>query len=270
MSLIHKHFTSVVQILHKLYDVYMTNQEIENYLKLLGFSDDAIDVYYALIKHGSMNLSDLSRVSKVERTNLYRNLPILEHDGLIQVDSSDGRRIVHLAPISNIERLISLKRRKMARIEFERTNFLNLVEITAGKKHSTETRFYRGIEPMKQAILSAIRLNSKSSLFYTVAPYSIVDMVGTNFLASLDVEVAKQKVKQHIISNVISENTKVEDKKLYTDLANIDIEQYFMVFQDRVTYFYWKDLDPYAFEIMDKHIAKTNIQMLELMIGKSI
>lgn len=243
--------------------MFMVTKIIRDYMQLLGFSDDAIAIYSTLLAHGAMNLSDLARVSKVERTSLYRNLPKLEHDGLIEVSSNKSRKIVSPGSVENIERLISLKRRQMSSIEAGRMEFMTSTEKLLGKHHNSQAKTYSGIEAMKQALLDGLQATQVPKV-YVVAPYSIDKIVGTNFLSDF-ASLAKRQ-KNHVIIISDDKDQFVTEKSVQFITSNIS-EQYFAVFGDRVVYFYWLDTNPYAFAVINKNIAKSNQQMISILVN---
>ena len=253
---------------------------LHNYLAKLGFDGDEIAVYASLVEFGSMSLSELSRKSKVERTALYRLIDPLQEKGLIIVQVENKRKIIQPAEISTIDRIITQKQAALDEIKTEKSEFKKMINNIAGKSTDTKVNIYRGTEGIKQVIWNSLARN-KSGAIHTIAHNVLEEVVGDLFFREWEDRFSSKKLTNHVvysdsfIDSINTTNAKLTDGNMngvsyyYIQPSTFDVSHYFDVYDETTVYYNWSDEEIYAVEIINKNIAQSNKQLIELLIKSS-
>lgn len=133
------------------------DNEIKNDLKKLGLSDKEIRVYFSLINSKSLNISELSKTTRIKRTGLYYILPSLLKKGLAQKEIIGKRFYYSIGEIdSYAEEVLSAGiRLKKFVSENRKTNFKLKVEV-ATKKEQISKMINKTLQLKKGEIIRSI------------------------------------------------------------------------------------------------------------------
>ena len=120
-------------------------------LKSLGFIESEIDVYMALIRTGSMTVSQISEESGVHRTNIYTILNKLENAGLVSHFFEENKKKYKT---TNPDNLLNYLREAESKIE----NIIpELSKMRKGVHDPVAVYFFKGLDGMKSAFRDIVR-----------------------------------------------------------------------------------------------------------------
>src|SRR3989339_2083013 len=82
---------------------------INDFLSNLGYSSEAIRIYFSLIKKGPLTLLQISNDSGIERTKLYRLVESFIKEGVVEEVPAYKRRTIKAVDLNTIEFLVKEK-----------------------------------------------------------------------------------------------------------------------------------------------------------------
>lgn len=122
---------------------------LKSYFAKIGLETEMADLYLTLHAYGPQTITGLSRLSGIERTRVYRLLDKLTSSNLVETESQYKRVILHAAPITNLQIMLSQREQEVRNLQDE----LHLIDSklnSAPHNHLTRVQFYRGQEGNKQ------------------------------------------------------------------------------------------------------------------------
>src|SRR5216117_1643330 len=94
-------------------------EQLKAYCVRLGLEPQVADIYYALQAQGPQTISELARTSGVERVQIYRLLDHFRTSGLVEVETRYKRSILHAAPITKLQVLLSKREQELKDLQQE-------------------------------------------------------------------------------------------------------------------------------------------------------
>ena len=254
--------------MHKMH--IMTNN-IYEYIRQLGFSDEAAQVYQALATSGPLTLSELSRVSNVERTALYRMMPELTDKGLTtELLEHKSRRYAAADPAA-IERLVAEERQRAAQLADGLPGFVAAVGALEGKR-ATKTRYYRGVAGIKQILWN--QTNAKGEIVgYTYR--NLEEVVGASFFREYGTTIDKRGLRiRDLRSDTFLKSTDLPDYvKIHIDNNQwrylpdsvLHLNHNMDIYDDTLAIYYWEENDVFGVEIQNQKITDTQRAIFEVL-----
>jgi len=253
---------------------------IPAHLNRLGFNDDEIALYLALVGHGAMTMSELARRSGVERTAPYRMLDDVAAKGLVKIQDEQRRRIIYPARPQTLQRLVDQEEIRIQTLRRQQAVFSNNVEELMGSRTDTDVNYYRGIEGIKQ--IQWNMLHCKSGVIYSVMDAVFEEIVEKEFFNAWGRRFRQAGLRNEVvysegfISSIRKNKLQLSDDPLdgiryyYIAPEAFTITHHFDTYDDYVIYYNWGSEDPYAVEIKNKHIAFSNRQLIEMLIKQAV
>ncbi len=234
-----------------------------------GLSKKEALIYLTLFEKGDLSLLELSRITGINRTTLYRLCASLEKLGLIEeVVDCRGKRVRAASP----EALRLLLKEKEQQIESLRKNlplvlkFLDLL-VHPTKIKATKILYYKGVRGLKQVLWNTLRAE------YEIVGYGYLnwnESVGRRFAEELRQEIVKRKIYNREIQNEnfqpIEEFTKVKGYEKYYQrkiipASVIEFNHDVYIYNDVCAFYYFYKGELFGLEIYNKEIAKTQKQI---------
>ena len=115
------------------------------YLKSLGLSPEEAAIYVALAGHGTSTPLQLSRVTGINRTKVYRTIETLTQKKMVQHEVGEHTSRVSPADPERLAELVKKKQLMAAELakgfpEAERA----LIQMGVAREAETKVKFYRG------------------------------------------------------------------------------------------------------------------------------
>ena len=231
----------------------------------LGFEESK--VYLALLDKGASTILELSRATKISRTNVYRLIDILKENGFVEESSEGSKRLFHPVGMHKLEMLV---KEQESKAEFLRNIFPEISTIIPASNSisqpDTKVLFYKGEDGIKQMLWNT--LNAKSECFsYTFNSFE--ELVGKDFLESWIREYNFRRLKfRDLIGNAkILKNgdysERFETRFITPDVMTIDHQRF--IYGDVVAYFDYSEGQLFGVEIYNKKNAKLQKQLFEIV-----
>lgn len=261
----------VVRIVHNM---NMDNTDkIVGFVQKMGFSVEAARVYRALVLRGTMNLSELSRESGVERTRLYRQVPDWVAQGLLQeLLAYKSRRYAAVEPAMLASKLREQKNR-ISELELQIPE-IEQIASEAMSQQKTRVKYYRGVGGIKQILWNESRAKSEV-VGYTYR--NLVEVVGKDFFEKYASELEKNKVKMRDLrADAFMESAKSEgfvrrhiehSGWRYLPDSTMKLTHNLDVYDDVVAMYYWDDSDVWGVEIQNARMAEMQRSIFETLWG---
>ncbi len=139
---------------------------IKKYLGKLGIETDAVAIYLELVKQGYSSALQLSRATKISRTQVYRHLEALQQYGLASAEQLSYGTLYRPMPIENIEGLLAAREAETAAIRNNLDAMAAALQAIAGGSGPKATvQHYYGPAGLKQANWNITRADHEFKVF---------------------------------------------------------------------------------------------------------
>jgi sugar-specific transcriptional regulator TrmB len=126
-------------------------QTIEKYLEKLGIEPETTRVYIELTKLGPSSALQLSRATKISRTQIYRHLEELQGNGLVSTEELSYGTLFRTLPFENIEGLVANRESETAAIKRNLGSMTAVLQQLSGSAGPKATiQHYYGLAGLKQ------------------------------------------------------------------------------------------------------------------------
>lgn len=261
----------VVQKVHNMNR--QDTDKIMEFVQKLGYSVEAARVYRTLAVRGPLTLSELSREAEIERTALYRQVPHWVAQGLLEeLLAYKSHRYAAAEPTRMANRIMEEKKR-VEELERELPVIESLVGEWAGKQR-TKTRYYRGVEGIKQIMWNETRAKGEL-LGYTYR--NMEEIAGVKFFKEWVVELEKQKiVSRDLRSDEFIASMKrpgyervhiAKSSWRYLPDAVMKLSHNLDIYNNTIAIYYWGENDVFGVEIENEKIAETQRSIWQTMWG---
>jgi DNA-binding MarR family transcriptional regulator len=258
---------------------------IGDFLKQLGYTDESAKIYLALTKTGPSTLLNISKVSGIERTKLYRMIDELIENGILEEVPAYKRKMVKAVDLVTIELLLKEKESQLKTLRESLPLFSQAVsDISIDLVPDVNVTYYRGVEGMKQMIWHSVSdvdfLRTYSYRFWN-------DILGDKFTLEANRILRENKTKIHDLYSdqylEYKENWMKEKGKKpagdwsfwnarYIPEKIVRINQNIDIYDDTVAYSYWDGPDIFGVEIKSQRVADMQKQVHDVLwqMGKVI
>jgi len=139
---------------------------ITEHLSKLGVEPEAVTIYLELVKQGYTSALELSRTTKISRTQVYRHLEALQRYGLASAEQLSYGTLYRPMPIENIEGLLANLEAEAAAIRRDLgTMAATLQAIAGGSGPKATIQHYYGIPGLKQANWNVTKAKKEFKVF---------------------------------------------------------------------------------------------------------
>ena len=139
---------------------------ITKYLGKLGVEPDTSRVYIELVRQGYASALQLSKTTKISRTQIYRHLELLQQHGLASAEQLSYGTLYRPMPIENIEGLLANREAETAAIRRNLSAMTTALQAIAGGSgpKATVQHFY-GLAGLKQANWNSTKAEKEYKVF---------------------------------------------------------------------------------------------------------
>lgn len=251
-------------------NIQLSNTIIEQFLTKLGFTNEEIEIYSTLTRHGDLSILELSRKSGVQRSKIYRLVEEMTEKNLIkEVTKTSGKRL-HASDPEVLEKLVYEQEENTILLKKLLPDIQRgLSGITSQTQPGTEMIFYRGQAGIKQMIWNT--LSAKSEILgYTYR--KLAEITGENFSTKwyTEYQIRKLKFRELYSDNYLkSLNGAERPKNLYesryisSDI--LDINHQSDIYDDVVTHYNWFEGEVFGVEIHNEKVAQMQRQIFEIV-----
>lgn len=241
---------------------------VQKYAQKLGITDDALLVYAELRKFGHRSALELSRSTKMPRTQVYRLLDELKGFGLVSAEQLSYGTLFRSLPFSNLEAVVAAKeadllavKRQMPSIE----GFFNTLAGADTDEPKAAVRHYYGMAGVKQVTWNILKAKDKFCVFEVSHLSAFADKAFTRHHRE---EVIKRGLKSYDLTNDnFAQKKDLEPLNEKTSFLRyvpkdiLDIQFEVILYNDVVALLDYKNNSPMALEIHHPAL-KTMMQQL--------
>ncbi len=246
---------------------------IKEKLSLLGLNNNQAEIYLLLLKHGQTSLLELSRLSSINRTTIYRIAEDLKKLNLVEeIVEARGSKIKAVSP-ENLRLLLTKKQTELKTIT---DNLYSLIQELSAIKDApsptTQVVYFRGQSGLKQLLWNILKAKGES-VGYGYADWNA--SVGRDFAEKLRSERVRRKIYDREIQNTdqvepMSAWTSIKDynqvyQACFLPRETIDIKHDTYIYNDVFSFFNFAGGELFGIEIHNAEIAKTQKQIFEVL-----
>lgn len=250
-------------------------QMIQDYLFRLGFGEQAAKIFLVLVEQGPMSLLQISRLSGIERTRLYRVIEDLTEKGLVIEQLAFKSRRFEAADLEQLRKMVSLERTKAEQLTQNWDSFAALIEETRRGYSPTRVLYFKGAEGIKQ--MSWNSLQAKGELLSYVYR-AFQEAIGQKYLNDWAREAKASNVKirelhserfQESLHNGLFFSVDLRDMGKRYDARLLPSKIMSMthamdIYNDVVGIIYWKEEEVFGIEIHNEMIAQMQRSIFEV------
>lgn len=261
--------------MHKSYTRDMeTTHTVQQFFANLGFEPEIAAIYVTLYTHGPQTMSELARNSGVERTQVYRLLPTLSENNLVEIESEYKRNVVKASPIENLQILLARREQELQNLQ----DSLPLLERTLNQRMTsspeTKVQFYRGTEGVKQMFWNETKATTEVlSLLYENMQIKTNSKFFERWVAKCNQDDIKFR-------GIVSDDFLTSQKTWYDQHANerlanwqqryvspevFKVSHSTVVYNNVVAHYNWNEAEVFGVEVYNQQIADTQRQFFELL-----
>jgi len=236
-------------------------EKIKEFLKSIGLGKNEAKIYLALLRKKVSSVLEISKITKIHRSNIYDALTNLINEGLVYEVNTDKRKLFYARPLKSLLDYVKHKEIELKEIidNFEVANTIDRkVGISKGKF------------ALKQALMSLLE-SGESIVVYGIPKFAI-ETIGP-ILKEFHKERIKRKIlMRHIYNQNAQERIKQLNRMKYTEARHLS-EKYDSlvstnIVKDKVILIIWDD-EMSVIEIVDENIAQAYKNYAEILWSKA-
>ncbi len=246
---------------------------IIKFLSNLGLNVDQSKIYLTLLDYPGITILQLSRESRISRTNVYRLVEDLKEIGLLEEIMRDNKRLLYPVGTHKLELIVKEQESKadfLRKILPELTSLITSSESIT--QPGTKIQVYKGVEGIKQMVWNTLRCN-KEVIGYTFR--SLKEIVGEKFESDWREEFIKRNlvirdlVSDSYLASLAGESVKELEysnhfRTKYLSKTVLDINHQVDIYNDVLAFYLWYDTEIFGVEIYNKKISDMQKQLFEL------
>ena len=247
----------------------MDKKSLLKNLEHFGLNEKEALVYLTLFEKGDLSLLELSRLTGINRTTLYRIAEKLQNLGLVEeVVEHRGIRL-QASPPEVFRFLVQEKEKELEEAKKKLPLVLKSLDLLVHpfRIKATKVVYYKGVRGLRQVLWNTLRAK------YEIVGYGYLnwnESVGKKFAEQLRREIVKRKIYNREIQNEnyqpLENFTEVKDYKLYYQrkiipASLIEFTHDTYIYNDVCAYYYFYEGELFGLEIYNEEIAKTQKQI---------
>lgn len=139
---------------------------VQDYLQVFGIEPEATDIYTILVAHGQLSVLQISKLTNVSRTQVYRRLEELKTAGLVSAEQLNYGTLFRALPFENVEALIAQREAENYAAKSNLKDMATLLQTMAGGTGPKATvRHYYGIAGLKQVNWNLTKADKEYRVF---------------------------------------------------------------------------------------------------------
>ncbi|OGD62759.1 hypothetical protein A2160_04815 [Candidatus Beckwithbacteria bacterium RBG_13_42_9] len=250
----------------------VNNQKLTDQLRLFDIDDKGSQIYLLLLQKGVLTPLELSRLSGLNRTSIYRYLEELKNLGLVEevLDQSTTK-----ARACEPEKLKLLLTQKEAALDKIKQALPDLIDQLSGIEDNTGSAtkvvYFRGQSGLKQILWNTLKAKT-GVVGYGYLTWN--EGVGQEFAEKLRHEYVKRGIFSREISNDADSQKSYTKEKVYLEKyyqarqlpkAILEINHDTYIYNDVFAFYHIYQEELFGVEIHNSEIAKTQKQIFEIL-----
>jgi len=263
----------------KLFANMKNLDSIIKFLSTLGLSFDQSKIYISLLDQPGVTILELSRNSKISRTNVYRLIDDLKSLGLIDEIKRDGKKLMFPVGAHKLELIV---KEQESKVELMRNVLPELSALITSSEtinqSGTKVQLYKGVEGVKQMLWNTLHAN-KECVGFTFRNFK--EIVGEKFESDWRQELVNRKlrfrdlVSDSYLASIVGEEQRLSTnnpvfKTKYLPKTTLDITHQVNIYNNVVAYYLWTETEIFGLEVYNMKISEMQKQLFELAWEKGM
>lgn len=250
----------------------MNKSSVIKQLMVYGLTAAEAGVYLTLLKKGVLTPLELSRLTDINRTTLYRLLEKLQKIGLVEEILAPKSTSFRAAEPARLKLLLAKKEAEVAALRRQMANLVKELT-TAGKSIAGPTRvvYFRGINGLQQLLWNTLKAKVE------VLGFGYLDWneaVGRRFAERLrreyvERQIYSREIDNHISSKVVEFTAVKGYDKIYQERelpeSKLPIHHDTYIYNDVFAFCHFFQGELFGVEIHNAEIAQTQKKIFEIL-----
>ena len=226
-------------------------EDVKEFLRSIGFGKNEAEIYETLVKEGSLCILDISKKTKIHRSNIYEAVDFLIRQGIVWEVNDSNRRIFSARPPVALVNYLKQK-------EVELKSIAQKMVMKQNPDNEGNVRLSKGKFALKEALQGLF--TTGQDIYVFGIPNFAVEIIGPIIMEYHKERMKKKITMKHIYNSDAVERAKFLNKMPYT-IARCSPEKYDSrtttnVSGNKIVLINWnKNLS--IIEITDKDLADT-------------
>jgi sugar-specific transcriptional regulator TrmB len=250
-----------------------TASVISDFFQNLGLTEDETLVYTTLSHRGSLTPLELSRITKLPRTRIYRIIEMLKGQGIAEEILDEHRSMVKASDTSQLETLVNDRKhtadRLLSQFPIVSQTLTATISVNPGQ---TKVQFYRGKNGLRQMAWHTLRARGELVGF---TYRDLAEVVGSDFINDWRHTFTDKGMKMRDIysvhwlesiknrSNQDSQTKGIESR--YIDSKILDVQMQIDIYNDVIAQYTWHEGEIFGVEIYNPKTAAFHRQIFEIV-----
>lgn len=232
------------------------------FLSHLGLEFEESKVYLTLMNSGGLTVLELSRASKISRTNVYRIVERLKNLGFVEELLDDKKKIIHPVGMHKLEMLVKEQENKT---DFLKSFFPEISKIIPASNSISQpnltTLFYKGVDGIQQIYRDAMK--SKTEVLLSTK-YLMNHIISEDFFNNFSRETIYNRVHIRELVNKEFKSIPRDNHKLrFISPEVFKLQGNMIIFNESFYFIYEVSSDWYGVEIRNKEFTEMQSSMFE-------
>lgn len=247
-----------------------TQKVVQNYLQVLGIEPDTSRVYIELLQLGPSSALQISKVTNISRTQIYRHIEQLEEHSLVSSEQLSYGTLFRALPIQNLEATIASREAETADLKQDLASIAQSLELLAGSSGpQSKTYHYYGKGGLKQVNWN---LTKATKEYRVLEAAHLSEHLDKAFARRCREQYIDRQLKSYDLTNKTSISAKdiepfdparASYRHIDPEILKINFEMY--IYDDIVTLIDYSPTEPHATEIHHPALAAMMRQLFDAM-----
>lgn len=242
----------------------MNKFKIHKILQKLGLDKDCSILYLHLINKGPQTPLEISKLTNINRTKIYRMAKILKEKGLLEETGDNWSRILKTSSLKCLEMQVKQKEEELQEIKNNLPELIkNLSTVINTPLPIFNLKIYKKISGLRQLYWNTLEAK-KEILVFNYQTRN--EAIGRKFAEITRLEQIKRKIHLYEIENLplsadFDDYTSLENWKIYYHTKNIPkeilkIRQQILIYSNTIAIVNWLKDERVGIEIINDNLAE--------------
>jgi sugar-specific transcriptional regulator TrmB len=245
-------------------------KKVKSYLKRFGLSAQGSAVYIELFKVGPTTALKLAKTLGIPRTQVYRELEMLQEVALVSADKLRYGSLFRALPLENLEELLETRKASVETLSRELLPMAQMLQgIAAVSAVKATVRHYYGVAGLRQANWNLTKARKEFRVFET---RHISQHLDAEFARRLRERIIERNLASFDLTNQKTvRRSDLEPVNLsksnhrYIDPAVLDIKFEMYIYDETVTLLDYSKKQEMAIEICHPNLSLMMTQLFDAM-----
>ena len=200
-------------------------KQLKNILEEFGLNKNEVKIYEALSQHQWKTALEISRLTNIKRTSLYRNLEDLLKEGLIRQQVDDKTTYFNIANPNQFKKLVNEARGRAESLSNAFADLLQSIPEEPTDKASTTVRFHRGQRALEGMEWQMTRIPNSQLLIFGCDQWA--GALGKDFAEQIREEMVKNNILSRELLNEDQAESIPESGKVSWTNNTTYVKEYF-------------------------------------------